>query len=482
MGFTALFALPVLAAQQPLDLPQLGEPADTALSPAQESAIGAQVVNEMLRQDVILDDPELSDYLSGIGWRLAAHSTTPPPPLTFFVVNDPRINAFALPGGYIGVNAGLLFAAENESELAGVLGHELTHVTQRHIARQIQGSEPATIATWAAVLAAIIAGSANPDVVIAALGLGQGINYQRQVSYTRANEWEADRLGIGTMARSGFDPDGMASFFGRLAQQSRLYGSGLPDILRDHPVDSARIAEAMARAAEYPRHAHADSVEFGLMRARARVLTADHPSEAVAYFAGELQAGHDPFDNRYGLALALARLGQYKRAAEALAPALEKQPRQVNLRLLHAQLQLALDDNNGALATLRDAIQDYPKYAPVILQYADALIAVGRPEEARNVLLGHEQALGMDDNTYKLLAQAAQQMGNAAEAHFQMANFLVSRGDAGGALAQLDAGLRIASLNEQDRARLRARRDELRAMLPRNYRPSQEQSRYAGVR
>src|SRR5690606_30792174 len=249
--------------------------------------------------------------ISTIGWKLAANSSTTPPPLTFFMIRDPRINAFALPGGYIGFNAGLVLAADSESEVAGVMGHELAHVTQRHLARTAEDTEVANIATWLAAIAAIIAGSADPDVVVGALSLGQTLAYQRQVSYTRAHEQEADRIGIQTMAKAGFDPFAITAFFQKLEQQSRLYGSGIPEILRTHPLNTSRISEAQARASELPHTRPAPSLQFALMQARARVLSAERPSLAVDHFAAKLDAGDDAIANRYGLALALSDLGQY---------------------------------------------------------------------------------------------------------------------------------------------------------------------------
>jgi predicted Zn-dependent protease len=494
-----------------LDLPQIGDPADNSLSPADEKRLGGEVMAELYGHNYMLEDPEISEYLSALGWKLAASSQSRPPSLLFFMMNDDRINAFALPGGFIGVNAGLLLAASNESEVAGVLGHELAHVTQRHIARTQEDTEVASMATWLAVIATIIAGSADPDLVIGALSLGQSLNYQRQVNYTRAHELEADRIGIQTMARAGFDPFAMASFFQKLEQQSRLYGSGVPEFLRTHPLNTTRVSEARARAASLassvtpsfdpysgsvvaqglpsipngapvntapPPHApptRADrarsALDFAVIQARTRVLSADRPSEALEYFSREL-ASHESTPARYGAALAMAELGQSAEAFAMLKPALEQNPRQANLNLLQGRLQLLAGTRDLALATLANTLAMYPEYAPAILAYADAQMAAGKPDDARQVLISHEQALGVQVETYNLLSQAARASGNMAEASYQMANFMFVRGDAGGALAQLDAGLRLSSLSKQDRSRLLARRQEVRATLPRNWRPT----------
>ncbi|MGH8447508.1 MAG: M48 family metalloprotease [Solimonas sp.] len=453
-----------------LDLPQIGEPADNTLSPAQEKALGGRVMAELYRDGYTIEDPELIDYVNAIGYQLAGASSTRPPPLTIFVVQDPRINAFALPGGFIGVNAGTLLASDNESELAGVMGHELAHVTQRHIARTAEDTQVGTIATWLAVIAAIIAGSADPDVVMGALAIGQGINYQRQVSYTRAHEQEADRIGIQTMSGAGYDPNGMATFFGKLQQQSRLYGNGIPEILLTHPLSTNRMAEAQARAAEMPKIKHEDSIEFGLMRARSRVLSAEMPGEALDYFGGEIRAGRDSVENRYGLAFAQQEQSQIPVAMQTLAPLVERFPKQANIQLLNADLLAQSGRRELALDAYRRVLQLYPRYAPAILDYADALMNAGQPDAARQYLLSHDQSQGTQMATYKLLAQAARESGNLAESAYQMGTYLFMRGDAGGSLAQLDAGLRLPNLTAQERARLVAKRSEVRGALPSNYR------------
>ncbi|HWU68837.1 MAG TPA: M48 family metalloprotease [Stenotrophobium sp.] len=471
----SLATTPLYAANAAIDLPQLGDPADNALSPAQEYKLGSEVVAELYANDYIVDDPEVEDYLNRMGQDLAAHSATKPPPLTFFMVGDPRINAFALPGGFIGINIGLFLAVRNESELAGVLGHEMAHVTQRHIARSQQDNTVANALTWAGVLAAILAGSvSNPNLVLGAISAGQAINYQRQVSYTRAHEQEADRIGIRTMAAAGYDPNGMATFFERLEQQSRLYGSRLPEILLTHPLSTTRIAEARARIAEMPKIVHKDSIDLSLLQARVRVMAVQRPSEATDYFGGELAAGHDTPASRYGYADALLQMGRTDEALKVLAPALQQLPQQAQLNLLEAEIRLAAHQTSQALATYAKVYKWYPNYAPGILAYADALISSGNPDQARRMLIDKQPALAPRIEVYSLLARAARQMGNLPESAYQMATYLYLRGDKGNALAQLDAGLRLPDLDGQEKAKLIARRQEIRNQLPDNWRPGND--------
>lgn len=462
LATAALLAARIAAAQtESVDLPRIGEPADVALSPMQEQRIGAKVTAQLYAGDYILEDAEVTEYVAGLAWRLVAAADAEPPQLNVFVMKDGRINAFALPGGYMGINAGAITSVRSESELAGVMAHELAHVTQRHIARTVEGTQTANLATWAAVLAAIVAASANPEVVVAALSAGQAANQQREVNFTRAHELEADRIGIRTMARAGFDPQAVASFFVRLEQQSRLYGNQVPEFLRTHPVNTTRISEARSRAASMPAVKVKDSLEFGLMQARTRALIAERPSEAAEYFAARIGGSTGSIADRYGLALAYARLGDYPRALTTLQPALDAYPRQASINLLRARVLVAQGKTDAGMAAIEDTLDHHPRYAPAILEYADSLIGAGKPDAARQVLLSHEQALGTRMETYRLLAFAARDTGNSSEAGYQMANFLFERGDAGGAVQQLDAALRVGSLAPQDRARLVARRAEI---------------------
>lgn len=459
---------------EPILLPQLGQPADAALSPQQEDEIGANIVAQMYHYDYVLDDAELADYLTGLAWRLAAHSSDQPPQLTTFWVRDPRINAFALPGGYIGFNVGLLLAARNESEVAGVMAHELAHVTQRHIARSVEAQEGtgvATLAMFGLMLAAMLSGSADADAVMGAMAIGQSALYQQQVSFTRGNELEADRIGIRTLIAAGFDPRGMVSFFSRLEQQSRLYGAGVPEILRTHPVNSRRVAEAEARAGTVPLRNVPDSLDFALMQARARVLVAARASEPMAHYRDQLKADSRNPGARYGLALSLQQSGMHEEAASILRPLLSAYPQHPGINLLMAEIDQSAGRPERAVDRLQQVIDWYPRHAPTLLGLAHAFIESGAPAKAREVLLSHDQAYDTVHGTYRLLADAALKQGNQAEASYQLASYLIARGDQGGALAQLDTALLRADIAEYDRARLAAKRNEVRAQLPQGYNP-----------
>lgn len=450
-----------------LDLPEMGEPADMSLSPMQEAKIGDEVASELYRGNYEVDDVELSDYIASMGWRLAAKGSSNPPNFRFFVIADPRINAFAVPGGVIGINAGLMLYADNESELAGVIGHEQAHVTQRHLARTTNDTRAANLATYAAMLAAIIAGSANPDVIIGALAVGQSVNYQREVNYTRAHESEADSIGIRTMSEAGYDPEGMATFFSKLEQQSRLYGSQMPEILRTHPVNTTRISEARARAAQMPKVTLKPNPEFALMKARTIVLMANTPTAALEEMGMRQRAGDKSAATQYGYALALFNSGRASAAIDALAPALAALPRQTNINLLQAQLLLATGKKDEALALFEKTTRLNPRSAPAVILNARALLEVGKPLEARQMLLAFDPAHGALPEQHQLLSEASRQLKNVGDAQFEMANYELARGDLRAALTQVDAGLRLSTLSGQERQRLQSQREQLIARIPR---------------
>jgi predicted Zn-dependent protease len=248
----ALAILPVLGisrgADLDLSLPEIGDPAGAVISPYEESELGEAFYRSLRQQGQIIDDPEISEYIDYLGNRLASNSDQPGPGFTFFVVDDPTINAFAAPGGYIGVHKGLILADKSEGELAAVLAHEIAHVTQRHMARRFQTTKNMAIPYAVTILSAILLGTQDPQLGQAALVAGLATQAQRQINFTRANEAEADRVGIGVLARSGYDPRNMAVTFQRLQESGRFYGEGPPEYLRTHPVYATRISDALSRA------------------------------------------------------------------------------------------------------------------------------------------------------------------------------------------------------------------------------------------
>lgn len=446
------------------ELPSIGSSADAILSPDEEDRIGRDTVRQLRQLNYLLEDDEIETYLNDLGRRIASHSDRSPDKFRFFVVRDQQINAFALPGGFIGVNAGLIAASRNESELAGVLAHEIAHVTQRHIARQVQANGRFQIATAAALLLAILAGASDPDVVQAAMSVGIATTGQQQINFTRAHESEADRVGIHTLAEAGYDPKGMASFFQYMEERSRLYGNQLPEILQSHPVSNTRIAEALQRVGQYPARTAPDQSEYELMQARLRVLSVKQVSSAIEFFAPENAA--PPKVRQYGQALAYYRSGQYPTASKMLQTLTQTHPEDPHYALALAQVQLSAGQLDKALSGLESQLRDHPQYGPLILLYADALLQSNRPEEARRLLRNHSVPAWQDAEMHRLLAQAARSQEQLPEAYFQMAEYYRRIDDYRSALDQVDAGLALASLSTIDKARLGTLKKSLESEAP----------------
>lgn len=470
--FARLFATAVTSAlltvatvHASVQLPDFGEPADRTLSPAEEQDIGERIVAQLLASGLILDDPQLNTYVSGVGARLASFSGGDPNSFRFFMIRDDSINAFALPGGFIGIHTGLLIASETESELAAVLAHEEAHVTQRHIARQLQGQAGWNLATAALVIAAALAGAADPDLVQAALGIGLASAQQRQINHTRSHELEADRLGIGTLARAGFDPRGMAAFFERLHQQTRLYGNEIPEILLTHPVSATRVAEAMNRIGDYPSAEHTSSQAYHLMKARARVLSANPPSTEREFFQRSLTAesGHEDAAH-YGLALIAILGGDGTTALDHLRQIDDSD--QINLQIALAEAEYVAGNTRAALDRFAGLMTDYSRYQPLTLAYADVLIRSGESDRARRVLLSSSAYRANAPEAFRLLALAARDSGREPEAHYQMAAYFRYRGNYAAAINQLSTGLQRKGLTDDERDRLRSRLDTYRRQAP----------------
>ena len=276
-------------------LPEIGDSAGSLISPQQEYQIGLGFYWRIQQSVDLIDDPEINSYLQSLGYRLVANSDSPHLPFTFFMLPDASVNAFAAPGGFIGVHSGLLLTSEREDEVASVLAHEIAHVTQRHLLRSFEKSKQMSIPMTIAMIAAALLGAADPAIGSAAIMAVQAGGVQSQLNFTRANESEADNLGMHTLVRSGFDALAMPAFFEKLQQTSRFYsGNSVPEFLRTHPVTTSRIADARGRAVRYPSvtHQKIDTLLFYLMREKLRVMAATNLTQLIQYYANAVKTGN----------------------------------------------------------------------------------------------------------------------------------------------------------------------------------------------
>ena len=470
----ALPAAPVAAETPGGDLPDIGTPASTTLSLIDEYKIGLMVVRSLRESGQIVDDPEVTEYLQSLGLRLASHAHEGAHRFTFFAVKDSGINAFALPGGFIGVNAGLITATRNESELAGVLAHEIAHVTQRHIARSIQNAGRANLASMAAMLAAILIGATTglpSDALIGTVTAAQGLAAQSQINFTRSNESEADRVGVGILAVAGFDPVAMPDFFWTMQQRSGSAGRNIPDLLRTHPVSTERIAETRDRAQQLERPRVQDSMSYALLRERLNVQTMPPETGFRDLYPSARSADLPSTEaDQYGRAIALMRADAPNEAIPELEALLE---RRQDVTIYHTTLgeaQLAAGDVEGAQQTLGEAMKLFPRSVPVTMRYAEALLRAGNPRQAHVVLLDLFNNTPPTAEQARFTAIAANAAGDVADSYYYMSEFHVISGDLMLAIGQLRLAQAVPGINAVQRERFDARIRELEEYLPKGKR------------
>ena len=345
------------------NLPDIGEPADQYLSPQKEALIGSAFLHQAEQQNGILHDPEIRTYLQSLGARVS--SGVGQQHFHFFLVKNDRINAFAVPGGYVGIHAGLMLATRNESELAGVVAHEIAHITQRHIARFYAQSANTNMASIGAILAGLaLAMSGSGSGAAAVMMAGTAASYQGMINHTRSHEKEADRIGIQYLAKAGFDPKGLASFF-EVMQNRSLELDKRFEILRTHPLDANRIAEAQARTAQMPSpQALPDDRNYQLAKARLVVLAGDN-RELLSYFRDKSQGPLKPIE-RYTLAQLLTQNGNYASAQKHLDTLLEQHSGELAFQLAQVRLDNAQKRYQSALKRLETLHQLYPQYSTVV--------------------------------------------------------------------------------------------------------------------
>jgi len=436
----ALLAVAVLAPgpAYPQNLPDLGESAQSALSAADEREIGASIMIDIRRDPAYVDDPEVSGYVQALGQRLASAAPVSRRHYEFFVIRDPQVNAFALPGGYIGIHSGLILTAQTESELASVVAHEIAHVEQRHMARMVDKQNQLQLASMAGLALAILAASASPQVAQAAVLASQGVPLQAALSYSRDFEREADRVGFQILQDSGFDVHGMPAFFERMQRATRLLENNAPGYLRTHPLTGDRIADMQNRVQDTRFMQRRDSIEFGLVRAKLRAETGT-PEQAVAHFRDALKDRRfaDQAIVHYGFAAALVRDRQTDPAAAQVQAARTQGLRHPMLETLAARVKLAAGDRAGALEILTAARKTYPDSRGVAYDYADALLSVGRAQESLNLLVELVKRYPDDPKLYGLQALAYSKLGKRAEQHRALAELYLLKGGIPAAIEQL---------------------------------------------
>ena len=461
------FAITAARAQA---LPDLGDESQSLVSPAQERKLGESVVRQIRAAGAYLDDPEVNDYLNDLGQRLVLAVPDTTQGFEFFAVGDPSINAFALPGGYVGVNTGLILLTQTESELAAVLAHEITHVTQHHFTRAMAGQQRSLLYTLAALAVAIAASQSHSSsagqATNAAIASAQALSIQSQLNYTRENEYEADRIGFQRLDAAGFDDAAMASMMQRLQKQTRFAEGNAPSYLRTHPVTYERIAEAQARAQGKPYRQVPDSLDFQMVRALLKSYTGT-ARETVAYFDDAIKEHkyNSEVAAHYGLVASLLRANDLKRAKAELVTLEKMAPPHPMVEAMAGHVYMEAGDLDAAIARFRAALVRYPNKMQLVYDYPEALLKAKRPKEAVEFLERELQRFPDNGPLHRLTAQAYADLGKRMQQHRHQGEYYAWQGDLRGAVYQLELATKAgdgdfyqASVVE---ARLRTLRREL---------------------
>jgi predicted Zn-dependent protease len=426
-------------AQAQNTLPDLGGAGDTVLSPQTERRIGESIMRDIRRDPSYIDDPEVAEYLGGVGARLTQETAGARHDFEFFALRDPAINAFALPGGFVGVHSGLLVATDTESELASVLGHEIAHVTQRHIARMISQQQQMQIPVLAAIAAAILLGRTRPDLAAGATAAVQAGAVSSQLAFSRDYEREADRVGLQALAGAGFDPSAMAAFFDKMQRAARINDDGtMPGYLRTHPMTGDRIADAQNRAASLPYKQHLDTPEFQLVRAKLRADVGD-ARDAMTHFESALRDGRYASEAaaRYGLANAELRARRAREADAEVARLRKGGAAGPMIETLAARVKQALGDNEGAAALLAQARARYPYSRPILYAHVAALLDAARNQDAAAQLVEAVRNYPHDPRLLTLQSKAYAALGKRLLQHQAQAEVYALQGSLPAAIEQL---------------------------------------------
>ena len=397
-------------------LPDLGDVSQTVLTPQDEDRIGQQIMRDVSTSDDVVQDIEIIDYLNALGNRLVAASPDKLQKFNFFVVQDNSINAFAMPGGVVGVHTGLIAVSNSESELASVLGHEIGHVSQHHLARMLASQKYDTFKNIAGIALALLVARSNPELANGALAASSAVGVQRQLDYTREHEREADRVGLSILDAAGFDVRAMPAFFTTLQRGTRFTEGTAPSFLRTHPLTAERIADVANRVESMPYRQVADSLTFNLVKAKLRANTG-LAQDAVEQFQDNLKEHRfaNETAEHYGLALAMLRKNGVAGAQNQMQwlrknvqknngqNALTESPM---IETLDARIQVARNNPQAAAAQYAKGLSVFPAHRGLIYGYAEHFLAINQPDKAIKLVQDKQSLYPNDAYFYDILAKA----------------------------------------------------------------------------
>ena len=457
-----LFAVPAAIGQ---NLPDLGDVSQSEMTALQERRLGESIMLEVRSDPSYSEDTEITDYLNSMGNKLVGASSDSRQEFNFFLMMDSQVNAFALPGGFVGINSGLMLTAQSESELAGVMSHEIGHVVQRHFARMLSAQKDTQLMALAGLAIAILASRSSSQVSQAAMIGSQAGSIQSSLNFTRANEQEADRVGFQILEKAGFDPAAMALFFERMLNATRFYQTTAPAYLRSHPLTTTRISDMQNRMQNLQYKQVPDSLEFQLMRAKLRAAQ-DTPAESVKFFEESLKERKylSEVASRFGLVEALARARDYGRASRELQTLRAALPPHPAIESLSARLLAATGDIAGSLRAYREALRNFPGYRALIYNYAESLLRINQPQEALKLIDSRLSNAVADYKLYQLQARAYAALNKGMQQHRALAEANYRMGNIRAAIEQLLLAQRAGDGDFYLQSSVDSRLRELRAL------------------
>lgn len=442
-----------------LALPELGDSSSSLISLDQEYVLGRAWLMSFRSQVATIDDPLIQDYLENLIYRLASHSQLKDRRLDLVIVDNATMNAFAVPGGVIGVHNGLFLYANTEAQMSSVLTHELAHVSQRHFARGVEEQRRNAIPNMAGLLAGIIlAATAGGEAGMAAITATQAASLQNQLRFSRQNEQEADRLGMQTLVKADMDPNAAAAMFENMAAINRYSNNRPPEFLMSHPVTESRINDASNRARQFPRKIHTENIVYQLMRARVELDLKGGAADAANFFQSRLD-GKSPFPeaNQYGLILALTQMGEYQRASDLLKPMLKASPNQVAYQTAEAEIEIDAGRPEVAIVLMTQALAISPGSHPLTMTLAEAYLRAKQPHRAEALLEEHVNRHSKDPYVWYVLAETHGLAGNIVGVHQARAEFFILIGQLSRAQRQLGYALPLVEGNHLSTVQIQER-------------------------
>ncbi|XOV84494.1 MAG: M48 family metalloprotease [bacterium] len=456
----------ILVQANPNQLPNLGDSSSSLISPQLEKQIGESFLKQINAALNTVDDPLIKYYVSGQLTNLAQHSELRDAIMSVVIIDNPELNAFAAPGGVVGVNLGLLLSAQDVHEYASVMAHELAHLSQRHFARRVEEQRAQTLPTLASLIAALVIGAAGGgDAAIAAISTAQAASAANQLRYSRDREQEADRIGFNTLVRAGHDPAAMSRMFERM-QQAYRFTRKPPEFLLTHPLSETRITDARNQAMSIERKEYSDSLDYQLMRTRAVVHFQNNHAQGITEYRSRLRDNPNDAAANYGLALSLSRNGEHDEALLRVEELLNVNPQSILYNSAYAELLIEAERTEQAKALLEQQLVLNPDNAPLSMLYAKALNQVGQHEKAEAVLERQSQVRPNDVDVWYELAETAGLAGNITGVHLARADFFYLHGAYHRSIQHLEYAQRLIRRdNPQMQAKLSQRIQDLRTAI-----------------